>query len=60
MLAHQVWNSPKMAQIQDSTKELLLWVLELVDRSKDAVLRVGDPRKFFERFIGLLRNESKL
>ncbi|GLV36384.1 hypothetical protein CBL_08875 [Carabus blaptoides fortunei] len=57
VLANQAWNSPKMAQIQDSAKELLLWILQLADRSKDAVLRVGDPRKFLDRFITLLRNE---
>lgn len=58
--ANQVWHSPKIERIQDTMKEILLWIAEVMERGKDAALNVADPRKFVHEILRLLRNEGKI
>lgn len=40
-------------------KEILIWIVEVMEKGKDAALNVADPRKFVDEILRLLRNEGK-
>lgn len=56
-LVNQAWHSPKIERIQDVMKEILIWIVEVMEKGKDAALNVADPRKFVDEILRMLRNE---